>query len=182
MSRYILSWKVGGEAGFGIKSAGLIFAKMCNRAGYEVFGYDEYPSLIRGGHNTYQVTISGIPVSSAAHNIDILVALNTETFMRHTREFNHGGVILYDKSSTPITLTDHEKKLNIKLVNVPFEEITKQAKGPIVMRNIAALGATQALLGLPLSLLMQVIRKTFGHKSGVLEANIKASRLGYEYI
>ena len=83
MSRHVLSWKIGGEAGFGIKSAGLTFAKMCNRAGYEVFGYDEYPSLIRGGHNTYEVTVSHQPVASTAENIDVLVALNKAVSYTH---------------------------------------------------------------------------------------------------
>jgi len=50
------SWKIGGEAGFGIVTSGAIFAKACLRAGMSVFDYMEYPSLIRGGHTTYQIT------------------------------------------------------------------------------------------------------------------------------
>ena len=74
MSRYLISVKIGGEAGFGIKSAGLTLAKMVSRAGYEVFGYVEYPSLIRGGHNVYQVTVSDVPVRSTAQHVDVLIA------------------------------------------------------------------------------------------------------------
>ena len=44
-------FKIGGEAGFGIGSAGLTFAKIASRSGYHVFDYLEYPSIIRGGHN-----------------------------------------------------------------------------------------------------------------------------------
>lgn len=182
MSRHVLSWKIGGEAGFGIKSAGLTFAKMCNRAGYEVFGYDEYPSLIRGGHNTYEVTVSHQPVASTAENIDVLVALNKETFARHAKELTHGSVVIHDKNTTPLVLSAHLRELNVKLLHVPLTDITKQANGPIVMRNIIALGATQALLGLPFRLLEGVIKKTFSHKSEILIANLKAARLGFEYV
>ena len=57
MRKIDFTWKIGGEAGFGIASAGLIFAKTVNRLGYFFYGYLEYPSLIRGGHNVYEVTL-----------------------------------------------------------------------------------------------------------------------------
>ena len=47
--------KLAGSAGQGIKTAGLIIAKALKRSGYMTFGYTEYPSLIRGGHNVYQI-------------------------------------------------------------------------------------------------------------------------------
>jgi len=53
-----LNWKIAGEAGYGIKASGLMFAKACARGGLQIFDYSEYPSLIRGGHNNYQVNVS----------------------------------------------------------------------------------------------------------------------------
>ena len=50
--------KIAGPAGTGIKSAGLLLAKMLNESGYFLQDYSEYPSLVRGGHNTYQVSFS----------------------------------------------------------------------------------------------------------------------------
>src|SRR3989338_5685644 len=182
MSRYLISWKVGGEAGFGIKSAGLTFAKVCKRAGYFVFGYDEYPSLIRGGHTTYQVTVSESPVASTAEEVDILVALNKDTFTRHAKELNHGSVVIYDKTAAPITLTEAQKEMHIKLVHIPLALLTEQAKGQPVMRNTISLGASQAVIGLPFSMLASVITQTFGHKSALIETNITAARLGYDYV
>ncbi len=182
MSRHIFSWKVGGEAGFGIKSAGLVFAKMCNRGGYEVFGYDEYPSLIRGGHNTYQVTVADHPIASTAENIDILVALNREAVMRHISELTHGGAIIYDRATTAISLNAKQKEMNLKLIDVPLQEFAHKDNGKLVMRNTIALGATQALLGLPFALLAGVIKKTFAHKPDAVKLNVNAARRGYEYV
>ena len=55
MPKSALNWKVTGAAGEGIKSTGLLFSKTCLRFGLFTFDYTDYPSLIRGGHNTYQV-------------------------------------------------------------------------------------------------------------------------------
>ncbi|OGY91769.1 MAG: hypothetical protein A3B30_01915 [Candidatus Komeilibacteria bacterium RIFCSPLOWO2_01_FULL_52_15] len=182
MSRYLFSWKIGGEAGFGIKSSGLMFSRLCNRVGYEVFGYDEYPSLIRGGHNTFEVTVGKEPVASVARSIDILVALNTEAITRHRNELNHGAVIIYDEKTTQITLTEDELKRNIKLEHVPFGEIVASVKGSPVMRNTVSLGASAALLQIPFKMLAGVIEHTFGHKAEVLDTNIKVAQLGYDVI
>ena len=46
-----MNWKMGGEAGFGVLSAGEVFARALTRRGLNVFVSDEHPSLIRGGHN-----------------------------------------------------------------------------------------------------------------------------------
>lgn len=182
MSRYLLSLKIGGEAGFGIKSAGLIVAKIAKRAGYHVFGYVEYPSLIRGGHNTYQVTISAKAVHSAAQRVDMLVALNKETFIKHSAELSPGAVVIYDKDKSPVTLSPKLRERNIKLVHVPLAKISEQLGGPPVIRNTAALGAAEAVIGLPISLLTSVIKKILGKKPKVLEKNLKAAKLGYDFV
>jgi hypothetical protein len=45
-------------SGQGINSIGAIVAKGLKRSGCCVFGYREYPSLIKGGHASYQLDIS----------------------------------------------------------------------------------------------------------------------------
>ena len=59
-----ITWKIGGEAGFGIMSTGLMFSKIAVRHGYHIFDYVEYPSLIRGGHNVYEVRVGDTEVFS----------------------------------------------------------------------------------------------------------------------
>ncbi len=51
------TWKIGGEAGFGIATSGLVFSKIAARGGYHTFDYLEYPSLIRGGHNAFECRV-----------------------------------------------------------------------------------------------------------------------------
>ncbi|MBI1869428.1 2-oxoacid:acceptor oxidoreductase family protein [Candidatus Gottesmanbacteria bacterium] len=74
-----ITWKIGGEAGFGIMVSGHNMARTMVRGGLFIFESNEYPSLIRGGHNTETVRISTEPVHSLLPAVHILVALNKQT-------------------------------------------------------------------------------------------------------
>ncbi|HLD86337.1 MAG TPA: 2-oxoacid:acceptor oxidoreductase family protein, partial [Patescibacteria group bacterium] len=100
-----LNWKIGGEAGYGILSAGEIFAYACAHGGLETFAYLEYPSLIRGGHNTYQVLVREDNVQSHSSRVDLLIALNKETIDRHLGELMEAGALVYDSDDK--TLRDY---------------------------------------------------------------------------
>src|SRR5437868_2544499 len=91
-----ISLKIGGQAGQGIKSAGLMFAKLATRSGYHIYSYTEYPSLIRGGHNAMQINISTDEVTAPSMRTDLLVALNQETITKHMKEIPSGGGIIFD--------------------------------------------------------------------------------------
>jgi len=51
MKQNKLTWKIGGKAGEGIMATGIIFSQSCSRGGLHVYDINEYPSLIKGGHN-----------------------------------------------------------------------------------------------------------------------------------
>src|SRR3972149_1565313 len=93
--------KIGGEAGFGIMTTGLLLGKIATRSGYHAFEYSEYPSLIRGGHNVIEVRISDEKVYSQQKQVDILLCLNLETFNLHAEEVKEAGVIVYDADRIP---------------------------------------------------------------------------------
>lgn len=173
------SWKVGGEAGFGIKAAGTLFAKAAMRAGYETFDYTEYPSLIRGGHNTYQVTVSDTPVRSVESKIDILVALNQRTIDQNFGELAEASAVIFDGDEIKLSAAALRAK-KIIAVPVPLKKFASETGGEI-MRNTVAIGATLALTGLPLDIMEKIVKEVFAHKPGVIEANIKAIELGYNY-
>ena len=67
--------KITGPAGMGIKSAGLLLAKIVTDCGYYFADYSEYPSLVRGGHNSYQITFSTDEVFMVDKTADVLVSL-----------------------------------------------------------------------------------------------------------
>lgn len=177
-----LSWKMGGEAGYGIMSAGLIFSKTCSRGGLYVVDTNEYPSLIRGGHNTHQVRVSNKEIYSLEKKVDLLVALNRETIDMHKDELTSGGGIIYDGEKINIG-TQELGKDDINFYSVPLNRLVKEAGGIEVMRNNVALGASVALLDYDFKILAGVIRDTFKRKGEkIIQKNLASAKAGYDYV
>ena len=185
MNRIInkLSWKIGGEAGDGILNAGLqMFAKTCLRGGLHVFASSEYPSLIRGGHNSLDVSVDARERCSHSKYIDLLVALNKDTIDKHKIWLSSDGGVIYDGDAVKISQTDFEKP-TVRLYPLPLLKIANENGGKI-MRNTVALGATMALVDFDMDIFNGVVTDNFGTKKGIaiVEANIKAAKAGYDYI
>ncbi|MFZ3085890.1 MAG: 2-oxoacid:acceptor oxidoreductase family protein, partial [Candidatus Hydromicrobium sp.] len=177
-----LTWKIGGEAGFGILSTGKIFSKIFAKKGYSVIDNNEYSSLIRGGHNTYTIRISSNEIFSTNKDINILVALNEETIRLHQEEVTYGGYIVYDENDCNIGDFKKARK-DINYVMVPFSKIISELGAPKVMINNVSLGVSVALINYDLEILKNVIKDIFGRKgSEIVNLNIKSSELGYKYI
>jgi 2-oxoglutarate ferredoxin oxidoreductase subunit alpha len=174
------SWKIGGEAGYGIMTTGFIFGKSFVRSGLFVFDTNEYPSLIRGGHNTYTVRVSEEPIFSHSKSIDILVALTDTAIEKNAIEVKKGGFIIYDEGQVKI-----KKELKgINLIPVPLTQIAVEKSGQNIMRNNVALGASFALIDVNPNIIYDMIKETFGGKKGqeVAEANINVAKAGYDYV
>ncbi len=144
--------RIGGPAGFGIKAAGQSLARVFMRAGYETFDLTEYPSLIKGGHNTYHLRVSDRPIHSHVLSTDILVALDDDTVPLHIDELTEGAAIIYDP--TDFDIADVEGVPDgLCIIPVPLTDIIYEVGGQKIMRNIVALGAVLGHMGFPLSFL-----------------------------
>ncbi|MCJ7639447.1 MAG: 2-oxoacid:acceptor oxidoreductase family protein, partial [Euryarchaeota archaeon] len=119
MNNSRLNWKIGGEAGYGILTVGEIFSKAFVKGGYHVVAFPEYPSLIRGGHNTFQVRIDAQRIRAPIQPVDILVALNAETIELDLNDLIPGGVLLYDMKSSNVAPTRED----ITLCDVPLTQL-----------------------------------------------------------
>src|SRR5271157_1532674 len=149
-----INFMVGGEAGQGVQSVGLLLAKALARWGYYIFADQDYESRVRGGHNFFRIRASNQPVEAIDENVDILVALNNESIDLHLREVREGGVIIYDG----------EKIAGLEgnnLLNIPGERLAKEAAGDILMTNTVALGAALGLVGYDLKLLNDLLTEFF---------------------
>jgi 2-oxoglutarate ferredoxin oxidoreductase subunit alpha len=176
-----LNFKIGGEAGFGIMAAGLAFAKAANRAGLETFGYTEYPSLIRGGYNTYEVKVSEKPFFCAEKELDLLVALNKETFDRSVDTLSQGAGIIYDNEAFELKESELPDK-NISLLPIPLEKLAISVGGSKLMNNTVAIGATFGMTSLEFEYFEGVLRDAFKSKGEeIINFNVKAGRAGYDF-
>jgi 2-oxoglutarate/2-oxoacid ferredoxin oxidoreductase subunit alpha len=175
----VFTFKIGGEAGFGIMSAGLMFSKVAVRSGYSVFNYVEYPSLVRGGHNVLQVSVSNAQVRSPRKTTDFLVALNQETIDLHKDELTNGAGIIYDKTKG-MKIPSMPKKINA--FSIPIKDLAVETADNVLMENTVALGATIGLLGGNLQHLKDLIKEAFKNKDPkITEKNFRACQAGYDY-
>lgn len=163
----------------GIMQAGLMFSKCCTRIGLQIFDYIEYPSLIRGGHNTYQIRAEEQEVRSQIYGVDVLIALDEATIDIHKDELNDDSLIIYDgKTVDPARTGMHSGKR----CPVPLKELAAKADGSELMQNTVALGAAFGLMDYPFAVFEGVITDTFkGKKAAIIKENIKAAREGYVY-
>jgi len=179
MNKDSIVWKIGGEAGYGIMTAGMLLSKTCIRSGYHVFSNAEYPSLIRGGHNTLQVTFSNEKLFAHHETVDILIALNKETMELHSDEVSKNGIIIYDGEE--IKLRRKELNKNVHLLSVPFLKLAGEF-GTDVIRNSVAIGASIAMLNLDFPILRDLIRDKFKDKGAKLvNDNLKAAKAGFDF-
>lgn len=171
------NWKIGGAAGEGIMAAGLIFSKSAAHAGLSIYDYAEYPSLIKGGHNSYQVRVAAEPVHFILNQVDLLVAFNSETIDRHKNELSPKAGVIYDSEKVKI----NKNLKNKKIFPVPLEKIALRFKNPLT-KNSAAIGVSFALLDFDFEILSKVIFDFFGRKGErVAKINVQAAKAGWDH-
>jgi len=174
-----ITFLIGGEAGQGISRGGSVLGRALIRAGLHVFGAIDYPSIIRGGHNFYTLTVSEEEVHSQDDVVDLVVALNKETVLLHLNDLRKGGGIVYDER---IGFEEGEiPEEGVKLFPIPLTDIVKKVEGPPIMRNSVALGAVMALVGLDTEHLEDVIVEAFAGREKLVESNVNAIRMGHDH-
>lgn len=172
-----LSWKVGGQQGEGIDSTGEIFAVALNRLGYHLFGYRHFSSRIKGGHTNYKIRVTTESMRAISDDLDILIAFDQETIDVNSEELRNGGVIIADTKFNPVV-----KKENVRFFSVPFSEIA-QNLGTTLMKNMVALGATSAVLGLSIDIFKEIVEEMFLRKGQeVVDKNMEALNQGAAFI
>ncbi|WP_394174965.1 2-oxoacid:acceptor oxidoreductase subunit alpha [Guptibacillus hwajinpoensis] len=169
-----LSWKVGGQQGEGIESTGEIFAIALNRLGYYLYGYRHFSSRIKGGHTNNKIRVSTKEVRSVSDDLDMLIAFDQETIDVNAHELHSGGIIIGDAKFKPVK----PEGCKAELVSIPFSEIATEL-GTSLMKNMVAIGATSAALGVDTATYQAVVEEIFGRKGEkVVTNNMEAIQRG----
>lgn len=170
---------IGGEAGQGIKSAGQIVSHALLFAGFNVNLYDEYPSLIRGGHTDVLITFSEFPVYAPNSEIDVMVCIDQKTFMNRKQDLNLNSIVLYDENE--FRLDNHETNVYpCEIFTIPVNKIIKTYKLPAYTKNTIYLCACLMSLGIDIDTTKQAITKVLQKKPDKLNLNIQACELTYQ--
>ena len=157
---------VGGQAGDGIRQVGGLVARLFNTLGYRIYFWDDYPSLIRGGHNFSIIRACEQKIFAHTDKVDLVVALNQKTVEKHKWRLKPGGQVLYDSD---VVKSDG--------LGIGLTGIVKEAGGKPEMRNIAALGAVAQTLGVEWATLEGLIRRAVKKQT---ETNLKIAEASYK--
>ncbi len=161
-----LSILIGGKAGDGINSAGMMIAHLFNRLGYRIYMYFDYPSLIKGGHNYALVRASREQKGACRDRVDFILALNQETIDLHRDLSREGTELLFDSS-----------RVRAEGIGVNLPSILKEEDAPHVMGNSCIIGAFAKAAGIEWMVLEEVFRRQIPK---ALPLNLKVARRGYD--
>ena len=157
---------IGGKAGDGIRQIGGLVAGLLGKLGYHVFFWDDYPSLIRGGHNFSLIRACRCMIQANTSDVDLIVALNEDTINNHKWRLKPKGKVVYDADAFEAEGT-----------GMKFTSIVKDAGGKPIMRNTAAFATIGKMLGLEWSVLEELVNTSFKKET---ETNLAIARAAYE--
>lgn len=178
-----VSLKVVGASGQGIDSVGEILAKALKRSGYCVFGYREYPSLIKGGHASYQLDVDGELVRSSEDRLNIIVGLNHHVFEHNLPELKQGGLLIH---STPVWEFSAEdqtllKDRKISVIYIPIDDILKKLNAKPILGNVVLAAFVWAVLEQDVDELKKMVGERFKKKKDLLDLNMQCIDAGNAY-
>jgi 2-oxoglutarate/2-oxoacid ferredoxin oxidoreductase subunit alpha len=169
--------------GTGSASANSLIMKAIFRMGVPVTGKNYFPSNIQGLPTWYEIRVTKQAYAARASQVDIMVAMNAETYSKDIRELKSGGYLIYDSTWPRSALL---QRGDITVIPVPLAKIVNEnfdgVRNRILLKNIAYAGVLAALLDVDLKIIDGLLSESYGKKPKLLESNSKALRLGYEYV
>ncbi len=174
--------KLANVNGTGSASANSLLMKTVFRMGVPVTGKNFFPSNIQGLPTWYEIRVNKDGYLARAGHVDIMVAMNNQTYERDLAEVAPGGTLLYDSSWPRDRLL---ARSDIRIIGIPFARLCNErftnARTRVLMKNMAYVGALAALLELELGVVRELVEETFARKPAVVGANMEAVELGHAY-
>lgn len=174
--------KIATVNGTGSASANTLLMKSIFRSGIPVMGKNYFPSNIQGLPTWYEIRVSKDGYVARSGKVDIMVAMNAETYARDVRDVATGGFLIYDSTWPRPALL---KRDDITVIGVPLAKLCnenfKGVRTRILMKNICYAGVLAALLDLDVERIRELLAETYAKKPALVDSNMQAIQLGYEY-
>jgi 2-oxoglutarate ferredoxin oxidoreductase subunit alpha len=174
--------KIATVNGTGSASANGLLMKSIFRMGVPVVGKNYFPSNIQGLPTWYEIRVTGDGYQSRSNRVDVMVAMNAQTYARDMVDLVPGGWLIYDSTWPRSKLLDRE---DITVIGIPFSKLCNEnfdgARSRILMKNIAYVGAVAALLDIDLNVITKLLEETFAAKAHLIASNMQAIQLGFDY-
>ena len=168
--------------GSGSASANELFARAILRMGVPVSPRNIFPSNIQGLPTWYEVRISEAGYLGRRGSVDMMVAMNPQTWDLDLAEIEPGGYLLYDNTKP---LPASKFRPDIQVIGVPLTDIcNREYSDPRqrqLFKNIVYLGALSALMDVDPNEIEKLFGEQYKGKEKLLASNVKALHMGRDY-
>jgi 2-oxoglutarate ferredoxin oxidoreductase subunit alpha len=169
--------------GSGSASANELFAKAILRMGVPVSPRNIFPSNIQGLPTWYEVRVSEQGWLGRRGGIDMMVAMNPQTWDADVAELEPGGYLFYDATRH---VRPDQLRPDVQVIGMPLTEISNthyaQPRQRQLFKNIIYVGALSQLLGVDESVFEKLFSEQYKGKEALLKSNMQALRLGRDWI
>ncbi len=168
--------------GSGSASANELFARTFLRMGIPVSPRNIFPSNIQGLPTWYEVRVTEKGWLGRRGGVDLMVAMNPQTWNADLKEIEPGGYLFYDNSKP---LPAAKFRDDITVIGMPLTEICNSTysdpRQRQLFKNIIYIGALSALLGMDAGAIAELIGEQYKGKEKLLKPNLNALQLGRDY-
>ena len=169
--------------GSGSASANELFAKAVMRMGVPVSPRNIFPSNIQGMPTWYEARVCEKGYHGRRGGVDMMVAMNPQTWDADIAEIESGGYLFYD-STRPMPANKFRD--DVHNMGVPLTEIANNAytdpRHRQLFKNIIYVGALSVLLDVEAEVFEKLFAEQFKGKERLLESNIQALHMGRDYV
>lgn len=169
--------------GSGSASANELFAKAILRMGVPVSPRNIFPSNIQGLPTWYEVRVNEKGYLGRRGGIDMMVAMNPQTWDADIAEIETGGYLFYD-NTRPIP--PEKFREDITVIGVPLTEISNfnysDSRQRQLFKNIIYIGALSMLLDVEIDVFKKLFEEQYKGKELLLDSNMKALNLGRNHV
>ena len=169
--------------GSGSASANGMFAKSILRSGVPVAARNIFPSNIQGLPTWFEVRVTEAGHLGRRGGVDLMVAMNPQTWDRDVAEIEPGGFLFYD-STKPLPPSKFRE--DITVVGVPLTAMCNDRyalpRERQLFKNVVYLGALAALLGIDPAVIETILGEQFEGRQKLITANVEALHLGVDYV
>jgi 2-oxoglutarate ferredoxin oxidoreductase subunit alpha len=168
--------------GSGSASANRLFARSILRMGVPIASRNIFPSNIQGLPTWYEVRVSEAGHLGRRGGVDLMVAMNPQTWTQDVKEIDPGGYLFYD-STRP--MPPSRFRSDIKVLGMPLTAIVNErytdARQRQLFKNIIYVGALTELLGIDQTVVEKLIADQFKGKDKLIPPNYEALAMGREH-
>lgn len=168
--------------GSGSASANGMFAKALFRMGIPVATRNIFPSNIQGLPTWFEVRATENEHFGRRDDIDIMVAMNAETYREDAEGLRSGGYLIYDSTND---LPRPLQRSDVNHVGIPIARLVQpefsDPKQRQLFKNIVYLGAISALINIDFNVLSSMVAEQYRGKDALIQPNIHAMEIGHSY-